>query len=67
MTGALARAAELARACGGAAKPSGAGGGDVGLAFFADRQAADAFRAGAAEVDLPILSVKIGARGLARG
>lgn len=34
------RLAELARTLGGAAKPSGAGGGDVGVAFFASAEAA---------------------------
>jgi phosphomevalonate kinase len=45
----FARAAALAAELGGAAKPSGAGGGDVGIALFAERAAAQAFieRAGA--------------------
>jgi mevalonate kinase len=36
----FAQMADLARALGGAAKPSGAGGGDIGVAFFADADAA---------------------------
>ncbi len=40
----LAAAAALARELGGAAKPSGAGGGDVGVAFFSDPDSAAAFR-----------------------
>ena len=63
----FAAAAALAREMGGAAKPSGAGGGDVGVAFFPDPDAAHAFRRRASELDLGILSIKTGARGLARG
>ncbi len=37
------RAAAIAAELGGAAKPSGAGGGDVGVALFADREAAQTF------------------------
>ncbi len=39
----FARAAALAAELGGAAKPSGAGGGDVGVALFPDRAAAQTF------------------------
>jgi phosphomevalonate kinase len=39
----FAEAAALARGLGGAAKPSGAGGGDVGVALFGDEAAAAAF------------------------
>jgi phosphomevalonate kinase len=39
----LAHVAELAEACGGRAKPSGAGGGDVAIAFFARASDAEAF------------------------
>ena len=63
----LAAAAALAREIGGAAKPSGAGGGDVGVAFFADPDAARGFRRRAAALELRILDIKTGARGLARG
>ncbi len=60
-------AANLAQELGGAAKPSGAGGGDVGLAFFADGDAAQAFRARGARLGLGILNILIDPRGLARG
>lgn len=66
VTPALQTAAALARGCGGAAKGSGAGGGDVGIGFFPDRESADAFRARAAKLDLEILSITTGARGLSR-
>src|SRR5581483_2451210 len=39
----FARAAAIAEELGGGAKPSGAGGGDVGVALFADREAALTF------------------------
>lgn len=42
--GALERARSLARSHGGAAKPSGAGGGDVAVAFFEEKGAMDRFR-----------------------
>jgi phosphomevalonate kinase len=67
VTPALEAAAALARELGGAAKPSGAGGGDVGVAFFADPDAAQRFRTRAARHDLSILSITTGARGLLRG
>jgi phosphomevalonate kinase len=67
VTPALEAAAGLARELGGAAKPSGAGGGDVGVAFFADPDAAQRFRTRAAQHELRILSINTGARGLARG
>ncbi|HZL21269.1 MAG TPA: hypothetical protein VFG23_26275 [Polyangia bacterium] len=60
-------AAALAQGLGGAAKPSGAGGGDVGLAFFADADAAQAFRARGIGLGLGILNILIDPRGLARG
>lgn len=41
----LAQVAELAASCGGAAKPSGAGGGDIALALFDNADAAAAFEA----------------------
>ncbi len=66
VTPALQTAAALARGCGGAAKGSGAGGGDVGIGFFPTADAADAFRARAAKLDLEILSITTGARGLSR-
>ncbi|MFL5303861.1 MAG: mevalonate kinase [Polyangia bacterium] len=66
VTSALETAAALARGCGGAAKGSGAGGGDVGIGFFPDPEAAEAFRARASRLGLQILSITTGARGLSR-
>ena len=66
VTPALEAAAALARELGGAAKPSGAGGGDVGVAFFSEPDAAAAFRARVAPLDLRILSIITGAPGLGR-
>jgi phosphomevalonate kinase len=60
----LARTAELARKCGGAAKPSGAGGGDVALAFFADAAAAEAFAAECPQHGLDPVTVTLGAEGV---
>lgn len=67
----FARAAALAAELGGAAKPSGAGGGDIGIALFADLAAAQAFAERvAAERDSPdalrILDLKIDENGLHR-
>lgn len=64
VTEALARVAELARAHGGAAKPSGAGGGDVALAFFADADRASAFRQACPDRDLTPISLRLGADGV---
>jgi phosphomevalonate kinase len=66
VTPALAAAAKLAEDLGGAAKPSGAGGGDVGVAFLTDRAAAETFRQRAAHLGLEILSIRTGADGLRR-
>jgi phosphomevalonate kinase len=66
VTPALQTAAALARGCGGAAKGSGAGGGDVGIGFFPDSDGAEAFRARATRLGLQILSITTGARGLSR-
>jgi len=66
VTPALAAAAKLAEELGGAAKPSGAGGGDVGVAFLTDRAAAETFRQRAAHLGLEILSIRTGASGLRR-
>jgi mevalonate kinase len=67
----FARAAAIAADLGGAAKPSGAGGGDVGVAFFADLAAAQEFatrlhaeRDGADGIE--ILDLKIDENGLHR-
>jgi phosphomevalonate kinase len=66
VTPALAAAGALARELGGAAKPSGAGGGDVGVAFFADRRAAESFSERAPALGVRILSITTGDRGLGR-
>jgi phosphomevalonate kinase len=66
VTPALDAAAALARELGGAAKPSGAGGGDVGIAFFADPDSAAVFRTRVVPLRLRILSIITGARGLGR-
>ncbi len=66
VTPSLAAAAALARELGGAAKPSGAGGGDVGVAFFFDPDSAAAFRTRVLPLNLKILSIITGARGLGR-
>jgi len=66
VTPALAAAAAVARDLGGAAKPSGAGGGDVGVGFFPDRRAAEAFRAHAPTIGVEILSITTAVRGLSR-
>jgi phosphomevalonate kinase len=58
----FAEAAALARGLGGAAKPSGAGGGDVGVALFADPAAAAAFTARCPE-GVSVLDVTIDADG----
>lgn len=63
----FARAAALARELGGAAKPSGAGGGDVGVAFLTGQDAAATFRARAPHIGVEILSIRTAARGLGRG
>ncbi len=54
----------LASEVGGAAKPSGAGGGDVALAFFADEDAARQFASACAEAGFDLLSLSLGARGV---
>ncbi len=60
----LAAAAALARSFGGAAKPSGAGGGDVALAFFPERAAADAFTRACGSAGLDPVDVALGAPGV---
>lgn len=56
----LAKVAALATASGGAAKPSGAGGGDVALGFFADSGAKDAFEAAARDAGFEVLELALG-------
>lgn len=69
LTPGLARVVDLARAHGGAAKPSGAGGGDVAVAWFLDPQAQTEFLAACQAHGLPSIPVQVapGARRLAWG
>jgi phosphomevalonate kinase len=60
----LAKIAELARQHGGAAKPSGAGGGDVALAFFTREADAQAFDAACLSAGLTPLDLGLGAQGV---
>ena len=53
----------LARDHGGAAKPSGAGGGDVTIAVFSSSSGANAFRARCATEGFEVLSLELGANG----
>lgn len=59
-------AAALAEELGGAAKPSGAGGGDVGIAFLPDRAAAATFAARVAGAGIKVLDIRIEPRGAHR-
>lgn len=59
LTPSLARITELAAAHGGAAKPSGAGGGDSAVALFPDREAEAAFRRACAEQGLRVLPLAL--------
>jgi phosphomevalonate kinase len=60
------RASELASELGGAAKPSGAGGGDVAVAVFGGSDGAMRFRALSRERGLRPLDLTFGAQGLRR-
>jgi phosphomevalonate kinase len=62
----LAQVAELATQHGGAAKPSGAGGGDVGVAFLPDPDAANEFRTRARAIGLGILDLLVDPAGVSR-
>ncbi len=64
VTDALRRVARLAAERGGGAKPSGAGGGDVALAFFAEDAAAESFRAACEAAGLTLLPLQLGAEGV---
>jgi phosphomevalonate kinase len=64
MTPSLARVAALAEAHGGGAKPSGAGGGDVALAFFADEDRAEAFRGACRLEGLTLVPLAMGVEGV---
>lgn len=63
VTGSLARLAEIARDFGGAAKPSGAGGGDVAIVFVPVGTDDAALAAELAQNDLRLLSIPLGAEG----
>ena len=64
VTAELAQIARLAEQHGGAAKPSGAGGGDVAIALFPSRDAALTFDAACVEAGLDRLDLKLGAPGV---
>jgi phosphomevalonate kinase len=61
----VAQAAELARSLGGSAKPSGAGGGDLGVAFFSEARASHTFAARCPQ-GLLVLDLQLGATGAYR-
>jgi phosphomevalonate kinase len=60
----LAQIARIAEQHGGAAKPSGAGGGDVAIALFPDRDSALAFDIACTEAKLDRLNLRLGAPGV---
>jgi phosphomevalonate kinase len=64
VTDTLASVAEVARKAGGAAKPSGAGGGDVAIGIFPDRAAAERFERLCIAAGLRLLSIQLGAPGV---
>jgi phosphomevalonate kinase len=64
VTAELARIAELARAHGGSAKPSGAGGGDVAIAFFMNENDAAGFDQACQQAGLDRLDLDLGAAGV---
>jgi phosphomevalonate kinase len=66
VTPVLAHASLLAAEVGGAAKPSGAGGGDVGIAFLPDPEAAGEFRGRARDLGLGILDLFVDPTGISR-
>jgi phosphomevalonate kinase len=66
VTPVLAHAAVVAAEVGGAAKPSGAGGGDVGIAFLPDPEAAEEFRVRARGLGLGILDLYVDPTGISR-
>jgi phosphomevalonate kinase len=63
VTDELAALASLARRHGGAGKPSGAGGGDIGVAFTIGEMATDALRAELVAAGLTVLALGVGAPG----
>lgn len=63
VTDAYERLRALARELGGAAKPSGAGGGDVAIALFSSAERAESFRARCVGEGFEILSLELGVPG----
>jgi len=60
-------AAEIGAALGGAAKPSGAGGGDIGIAFFAEQGAVDEFCSRLAVLGgVTVLNIDVNTTGVTR-
>ncbi len=66
VTPALHRAESLAEELGGGAKPSGAGGGDVGVAFLPDRAAAATFSSRVRAAGVNILDLNVDLEGALR-
>jgi phosphomevalonate kinase len=64
VTAELQTIADLARAHGGSAKPSGAGGGDVAIAFFASEADAQGFDGACVKQGLDLLDLGLGAEGV---
>lgn len=64
LTPGLELVADLASRAGGSAKPSGAGGGDVAVAFFDDRDRRIAFETACRDRGLVVLSLALGAEGV---
>jgi phosphomevalonate kinase len=64
MTSELQQVAALAQSYGGGAKPSGAGGGDVAIAFFLGEADARAFEDACQEKGLEVLDLQLGAPGV---
>ena len=60
----LAKISALAEEAGGSAKPSGAGGGDIAVAFFAKREDAKRFEALVEGEEMEILDVSLGGPGV---
>lgn len=66
VTDTLRQVADLANQAGGAAKPSGAGGGDVALALFPDDASERRFAALCKDSSFSLLSIELGAQGVCR-
>lgn len=59
-------ASDLAVNLGGVAKPSGAGGGDVGIGLFSDAQAAETFTSRVQQLGLQVIDAPLDAKGVHR-